>query len=129
MGQQYLTDSNSVIDYLGGKLPSTGMDFISGIVNHTHKISVITKIEVLGYNTPTASYQLLNDFVESSILLELTSDVINQTIVLRKALKIKIPDAIIAATALVFNLTLITRNENDFQNIPGLKLLNPWNIK
>ena len=39
----------------------------------------------------------------------------------------KTPDAIIAATAIVYNLTLIT-NDNDFKNIRHLQTLNPLNI-
>lgn len=35
-------------------------------------------------------------------------------------------DAYIAATALVHNFTLVTRNVKDFQDIPKLKLLNPF---
>jgi len=38
----------------------------------------------------------------------------------------KLPDAIIAATALVYDLTLVTRNVADFKNIDRLKLVNPW---
>jgi predicted nucleic acid-binding protein len=40
--------------------------------------------------------------------------------------KIKLPDAIIAATALTENYILVTRNIGDFKHIPGLELLNPW---
>ncbi|MEZ0483414.1 PIN domain-containing protein [Fibrella aquatica] len=53
---------------------------------------------------------------------------VNQTIALRKARKIKVPDAIIAATALVNQLTLITNNTKDFLNIPSLSILDPHTI-
>jgi predicted nucleic acid-binding protein len=52
--------------------------------------------------------------------------VIAKTIELRKKYRIKLPDAIIAATAIVHELTLITRNTPDFKSINGLKLLSPW---
>ena len=129
MGQQCLIDSNAVIDFLGGKLPQAGINFMNNIVNDIPKISVMTKIELLGYNAPPSSYQLLVDFIDSSILLDLSSDIVDRTIVLRKSMRIKIPDAIIAATALVFDLELISRNEDDFKGIAGLKLINPWKIK
>ncbi len=61
-------------------------------------------------------------------MLELDRDIIERTILLRKAQKIKLPDAIIAATALVHNLTLITRNTGDFSKITGLKIIDPHTI-
>jgi len=48
---------------------------------------------------------------------------------LRKKIDIRLPDAIIAATGIINNLTLITRNENDFKGISKLKFWNPFNIK
>jgi len=45
---------------------------------------------------------------------------------LRKKHVIKLPDAIIAATALIYELALISRNVSDFKNIEGLQLINPW---
>jgi predicted nucleic acid-binding protein len=44
-----------------------------------------------------------------------------------KQSKIKLADAVIAATALTENYILVTRNIGDFKHIPGLGLLNPWN--
>ncbi|HRA47553.1 MAG TPA: PIN domain-containing protein [Thermomicrobiales bacterium] len=38
---------------------------------------------------------------------------------------ISVPDAIIAATAIAHDLTLVTRNTRDFEDI-GLSLINPW---
>jgi hypothetical protein len=49
-----------------------------------------------------------------------------ETIHIRKTLKIKLPDAIILSTSLVHNLELITRNVDDFKNVPGLKVINPF---
>ncbi len=45
---------------------------------------------------------------------------------LRKRHKIKLPDTIIAVTALVYELILGSRNVSDFKNIEGLQLINPW---
>ena len=50
MGQEYLIDSNAVIDFLIAAYPKSGMKFMNGIVNKGLNISVITKIEVLGFN-------------------------------------------------------------------------------
>jgi hypothetical protein len=128
MGQQYLIDSNVVIDYLAGKFTLDGMLFINEIVNDIPFISVITKIEILGYKSPEEANQLLSDFVDDSVVIELTEDVVLQTIELRKELKIKTPDAIIAATAMVNQLVLLTRNKKDFDKINGIEVVNPYDI-
>ncbi|HRI61733.1 MAG TPA: type II toxin-antitoxin system VapC family toxin [Saprospiraceae bacterium] len=128
MGTQYLIDSNAVIDYLSGKLPPTGMTFMDGVVNAVPKVSVITKIEVLGYNAPPAAYQLLTDFMNDSDILELADLIVNQTIELRKQYKIKLPDAIIAATALVHGFEVVSRNTGDFNNITGLTVIDPHTL-
>lgn len=51
----------------------------------------------------------------------------NQTIKIRKEYLIKLPDAIIAATALLFEFTLITNNTKDFKKLGHLNLINPYN--
>ena len=61
-------------------------------------------------------------------LTEIDNDIVNKTIEIRKNIKIALPDAIIAATALVYDFTLLSRNAKDFKNIPELKLQNPWEV-
>ena len=65
------------------------------------------------------------EFIQNSIVIGLEEAIILRMIALRKLLKIKLPDAVIAATAIVHDLTLITRNTDDFKNIPGFTVLNP----
>jgi hypothetical protein len=129
MGQQhFLIDSNVVIDFLAGRLPQNGMTFMNGVVNSIPVISVITKIEVLGFTAPAEHYKLLQDFVGASIVLDITDEIANRTIELRKSMRIKTPDAIIAATALELNLTLITRNVSDFRSIKQLQIIDLWDL-
>jgi len=61
-------------------------------------------------------------------VLELNENIKNKAIEVRRNYKIKLPDALIAATALVHDLELITRNTKDFENIKELKVKNPWNL-
>ena len=72
--QQYLIDSNSVINYLGEILPATGMDFMNSVIDNVPNVSVITKIEILGFNAPLEHYQLLsniiNDYDKYDIIYE-----------------------------------------------------------
>jgi predicted nucleic acid-binding protein len=126
--EQFIIDTNSVIDYLGNKLPKTGMNFMNGVIDEVPLISVITKIEVLGFSAPSEHYKLLQDFINDSNVLNLSEQIVNHCIELRKSRKTKLPDVIIAATALTLNLTVISRNTKDFKNITGLKVIDPHNL-
>jgi len=125
MGKKFLIDTNVLIEYTGDLLPEKVHSFVSGIIDVQFTISVINKIEVLGYIT---SGKDIEDFIGLADILELTEEIANKTIDLRKVYKIKIPDAIIAATALVHKLSLITHNIKDFEKIQGLKVIDPYMI-
>lgn len=88
-------------------------------------VSVITEIELLLWKTPTdKDVEILHDFINDTLVFELEKEIKLKTAEIRKANKIKLPDAIIAATALTYDLTLLTRNVSDFKNIDGLPLIN-----
>jgi len=125
---RYLIDTNSIIDYIGKKMPESGMLFLDTVIDNIPNISVITKIELLGFNASDKDEALLLSFTDDSVIFDLSDDIVNQCITLRKKHKIKLPDVIIAATALTFNLQLITRNTRDFDGIDGLTIINPWDL-
>jgi predicted nucleic acid-binding protein len=126
MEQGYLIDTNVVIDYLDNKLPEAGYSIIESIAP---QISVISRMELLGWtNAGNEQLMILQEFVGASAIYNLDEDVIVKAIELRKAHKIKLPDAIIAATAIVYDLTLITRNVYDFKNISDLKKIDPHKV-
>ena len=117
MGTDYLIDTNVVIDFSEGRLPASARAFLSQIIDDQPCISVITKMELLGFS---AVSQPIIDFVEEAVVIALTDDIVAKTIDLRKKHKIKLPDAIIAATALVQGATILSHNTRDFQNIKSL---------
>jgi predicted nucleic acid-binding protein len=119
-------DSNVIIGYLDNKLPSAGMTFISDVVDNVSNISVISQIEILRYNTSSHVYRILAAFIDSSIIYPLDNNIVSLTIEICKRHRIKLPDAIIAATAIFYKFTLLTRNIDDFKNISGLSYQNPW---
>jgi predicted nucleic acid-binding protein len=125
---QYLIDTNVVIDYLGQKLPTSGMEFVSDVIDNISNVSAVTKIEVLGFNAPSEHYQVLIDFMNDSTIWHLTDNIIDVSIEVRKKHKTKLPDAIIAATALVHGLIIVSRNVKDFQNIDGPTCVNPHDL-
>jgi predicted nucleic acid-binding protein len=125
MGKGFLIDSNVLIEYIGDLLPEKAYSFVSNVIDEQFNISVINKIEVLGHNTAGKDVE---DFIGLADVIELNEDIISKTIELRKNYKTKLPDAIISATALLNELTVITRNTQDFNKIDGLKVLNPIDL-
>jgi predicted nucleic acid-binding protein len=125
---QYLIDTNVVIDYLGQKIPQKGMAFMNNIIDDIPNVSVVTKIEVLGFNTADSHYELLSQFMADATVIDLSSNVVDVCIEIRKKYRTKLPDAIIAATAQVYDLVLITRNVADFKNIAGIQVIGPHSL-
>jgi predicted nucleic acid-binding protein len=89
-------------------------------------VSVISYIESFGYRdlTEEENLQLVRIFRRTRILA-LTDAIAQQAVTLRQQRRMGLGDAIIAATALVHNLTLVTHNTEDFRQIAGLELLDP----
>jgi len=129
MGTQYLIDTNAVIEFLGGTLPASGSNWLDNIIEEkSHHLSIINQIELLGFNGSSAEMQTLEEFIDATNVLPLSDAVAQKTIQLRRAHKINLPDAIIAATALSNNLTLITRNIKDFQHVQELICLDSYQL-
>ena len=126
----YLLDTNAVINYLDASLPVAGMHLLNTIVDQEPMASIVTKIETLGYAFKSVEEQaIMETFINGSTILHLNDEIVDKTIALRKSKKMKLPDAIIAATALVYNLVVILRNTADFKNIPGLQVINPHHLQ
>ena len=128
MGQKYLIDTCTVVKYLDEMLPPEAISFMDALVDNDCKVSFITKIELLVWNPPIAEdVRVREEFLAGSEIHYINDEIINGTIQIRKATHIKIPDAIIAATAIHNNYVLLSTNDNDFiKVIPlGLKYMNP----
>jgi predicted nucleic acid-binding protein len=66
------------------------------------------------------------DFVDNSQVFALNENVVNTCIEIRKKYRIKVPDAIIAATSITNKFELVTRNVSDFKKIKELNWTNPF---
>jgi predicted nucleic acid-binding protein len=129
MGQGYLIDSNAIIDYTAARLPKKGSDFLEQIFNTRFFISVIVRIEVLGLNDLPNKILAMEEFMNTAFLFPLDEAVTKETILLRREHgKLKLGDAIIAATALIHELDLVSRNTSDFKNIKGLQIIDPHSL-
>jgi len=90
-------------------------------------IASVTRIEALGFpGISPQEEEAIRDFLASSICYSLDDAVIDRTIGLRQKRKMGTMDSIIAATALEYDVTLVTRNVDDFKNVENLKIVNPF---
>lgn len=86
-------------------------------MNYNFGISFISEIELLGFNGLSKSEEIkLKQLLKDSFIIEWNSKIKEQTIELRKKYSIKLPDAIIAATSIVYEIPLVTADKGFFQN-------------
>jgi predicted nucleic acid-binding protein len=128
--KNYLIDTNIAIYYFGLSLSGEAEKFMDQVLSERYFISVINRIELLGFKQLNGQESdVFASFVSKSNIFDLEEDIILETIQIRKIYNTKLPDAIIAATCLVNNCTLVTNNVKDFEKISGLHLtrleLNP----
>lgn len=123
----WLLDSNAVMGYLNQDSTQGFIGQFEQALVEGAAVSVITTIEVLGWRghdaTSRASAESLLRCMEE---MPLSISVVQQAIALRSKYSIKLPDAVIAATALTANLKLMARNQTDFERIAGLAIVNPF---
>lgn len=131
----YLVDSDYVADYLKGRPPAPQL--LEKLFPNGLAISIITFTEVYegiyyGYQ-PEQYTAIFRRFLEGVRVLGITRPIARQCAILRGQLRAKPQgktlvqpkdnyDLFIAATAIHYNLTLITRNIKDYIHIPDLKL-------
>ena len=118
-----LLDSNILIYGADGGEPR-----LDAILDRTDLAAAsVTRIETLGYHRlgETERAWLAETFSRMKILA-LDDVVMECAIALRQERKMGLADAIIAATALVHGLELVTRNVDDFKHVAGLRLNNPF---
>jgi len=130
MGIKYLWDTNTVIYFLQQQFPPNVEKWIDNLLGQSQPvISAITEIELLCWKTAAQQdIDLLNNFISDAEIIELEKLIKLKTVDIRKTHKLKLPDAIIAASAMVYDLTFLTRNVNDFKKIENIKIINPWEI-
>jgi len=128
MGVKYLWDTNTAIYYLQQQLPPNAERFIDDLlIENQPSISAITEIELLCWKHSTEKdEEMLHYFIKDCWVIELEQEIKYKTAEIRRKYKIKLPDAIIAASAMVYNLILVSRNIPDFSKIEGLEIINPW---
>lgn len=120
---RWVLDSNVWIEAAAG-VPHAARALAKAAAVDWCGFSAISRLEVLGFPKLTPAEEngliiMLSQFNEVVV----SSEVIDRAIQLRRQVKIKAPDAIVAATALLQQAELVTRNTSDFKKISGLAVV------
>ncbi len=117
-----LLDTNSVIYFFNGE------ENISNLIEKTEErvyLSFITKIELLCFETADEDVmKKIYEFIREVEILYIDDEIITNTIDCRKNMKLKLPDAIIAATAKTKALPLVTADKS-FQKVKNIRIISP----
>lgn len=118
VGAPVLFDTNILIDYLSSR-PEARAE----LERHSNRaISIVTWMEVMAGATP-ADEDETRAFLLDFNLLPLTTEVAERAVAIRRERKIKLPDAIILATAEVAGRVLVTRDTRGFpRGTPGIRI-------
>ena len=109
-----LLDTNVALYLLGARLASP-------LPVGSYGVSVITEMELLAWPSLTESEELkIREFLKAVAICDLTPSVRSRAIELRKLHHLKLPDAVVCATAMEFDLELWT-NDSGLTRVPGLR--------
>jgi predicted nucleic acid-binding protein len=120
---KYLLDTTTAIDLFKGL---EAVKPIKAMLQHTKVyISIVTRIEMLAYPHMTSEMEKrINIFLKSVKIIPLTKKVEQNTILIRRSKRLKIPDTVIAASALSVKAVIISRDDHLLSlNWPGLRII------
>ena len=120
-GSEYLLDSNVVIGLLKGHGPALALVAEAGLSLGKASVSQITRMELLGFpNITDDEDRGIRDFLASCRVCLLDERIEAEAIRLRRSGAFKLPDAIIAATAIAGGLHLLTLDQGMVQGLERL---------
>jgi hypothetical protein len=102
---RFVIDTNAALYLLGGRLAQP-------LPDGRYWLSVISELELLAYPDLTPSEEThIQAFLQDMAIVELNDTVKSHAIALRKRHRLKLPDALVAATAIALNATLLTNDQ------------------
>ncbi len=116
-GINFLADTNFIIHL------NQGNPLIEPFLDYNFGVSFVSEIELLGaFSISKNKKNQLAEILKDCIILEMDTQIKEACITLRQQYKIKIPDAIIASTAIIYKIPLIT-SDRDFKKVKELDLI------
>ena len=117
-GKELLIDTNIIIYLLQGN--DEVEEILQGMQLY---VSFITEWELYGLHGATKEYEKqIESFLSECLIISMNCNILQQYKALRKSHKFKLADSLIAATALVYNVPLVTADQH-FNEIKSLKLI------
>ena len=115
-GNNLLVDTNFLIYLLNGR------SFVKPYLGNNYFISERTEKELLGVkDIPSSSLNVRLELINNCFLVTFNSDIKEIAVMIKQKYTIKLPDAIVAASAMYMSLPLVTADRG-FSKIPGLNL-------
>ena len=124
-GNRLALDTNIVLGFLAGRADTTS--YLNGHPEADLYVSTVTRMELLSFPAITPEEeQAVNAFLDCVTVIPLDNRIEDIAIRLRRAARSKLPDAIIAATAIRLDAALVT-HDIDLARItfPDLNIVNP----
>jgi predicted nucleic acid-binding protein len=117
-GKEILVDTNILLYLLDGN------DTIAEMLNGKNLfISFITELELLGFKKLTKhEEEAIINLLDDCSILPMSNHLKDKCIEIRRKYSLKLPDAIVAATAISFDLPFIT-SDKQFKTVNELKLI------
>lgn len=122
----YVFDSNILIYQLSDTLSARGGELLRAGLLQGGAYSVISRIEIMGYRQSPEELAKADQLLRGLREIPLNDSVTALAINIRQHRKVKIPDPIVAASAIHASLPLVSRNISDFSNIEELSVINPF---
>jgi predicted nucleic acid-binding protein len=119
-------DTNVIIDYFNNLLIAEDEREITKLLGEdVFVISIITRMEVMVGLLNEKKPTIFQAFINTATTLNILPEIEREAIEVRKTYKLKLPDAIIAATALFLDARLVTNDQSGFSRIPDLNIWIP----
>ena len=124
-GIKYVLDTNVVIGFLAGVDWAVSFVKDAAFKDAELFISAITRMELLGFPGITPDEESrINQFLSIVTKIDLTPQIEDTAIGIRRISRLKLPDAIVTASAICEDATLVSA-DTDFKGVEKLQLLNP----
>lgn len=117
-GDDWLVDTNIIIYLVDGDQTVSNL-----LEDRSVQLSFITKIELLAFKKlKTREEKIIRAIINNAHIIFASYDITESAVKIRKNYNLKIPDAIIAATAKTYNLPLVTA-DTDFNRLDEVNII------